>query len=524
MEYDVFIGYSRKDSGVAEIIENYLSKCGFKCWRDKTLIPGSDEWVEAITKAIDSCHVYVAIVSNYSVLSKYVAREIMMADSAGKSFLPVILSDNVKLSPRMRFLFSELQHIYALPTLDAVLPDLADAVSRAVDRNKHKDAYDDEASIIERSDYHYHLRLEADIKSLHLGESESGITTIEEGAYVMEPKPEHYLNQGLDIPSRMGDFIIETTVCKIVGPDHQWFGLEFGDNHPGNYYQFLLHGYGGLRIAKYLNGTWSDLAFYEGLRQIKAGNFKNILKVVRKGELFQIYVNHLYVTTLIDHDIRLGNFRLIVGKGLRIAFRDLRIEGITLDSVYQEALNHWEKLEIKEARTLFKKLADSDPSNKRATRLLQEFHPDYRESILIVIGYKLLPQIHDGISAFRLKGEINTRGRPHELRFASIVTDKGLLEDQKYMKCPLIVIGGPESNSITNIISEDLLLDPISTEHSFIYHNMEETIKKVALWGTGSIETAEAVKSFIYDRLLDRFLEIIWGEKRTKIDWGSSSP
>jgi hypothetical protein len=136
----------------------------------------------------------------------------------------------------------------------------------------------------------------------------------------------------------------------------------------------------------------------------------------------------------------------------------------------------------------------------------------------------MLPRIHDGMSAFILKGEINRRGRAHELRFSCVVTDMGLLEEDVYMRCPVISIGGPEANKVTARFADELPVVPSSTECGRIHHNIDKGITRVALWGTGSLETGEAVKSFIYSGLLDRFLDLIWGQSRTQAQWGSSSP
>jgi hypothetical protein len=144
---------------------------------------------------------------------------------------------------------------------------------------------------------------------------------------------------------------------------------------------------------------------------------------------------------------------------------------------------------------------------------------------LIVIGYKIMPQINDGVAAALLQNKINEKGRNNELRFASIVTDRGLLENSKFMRCPLISLGGPNGNEITARLANELLMDPSSSEYIHIQHNIEKKIPQVLLWGSGNLETERAVDIFISSGLLEKFLNMVWGEQSPPMGFGfSSSP
>jgi hypothetical protein len=129
---DVFIGYSRVDLEAAEAIQQYLSSEGFDCYRDITNIPGSDEWVKAITQAIRACHVYVTLVSRNSIESEHVGLELTFGKKHKKPFVPVFLSRDFLLTDEVDFFLGNRQYIYAEPPLEAALPKIADAVRRTL--------------------------------------------------------------------------------------------------------------------------------------------------------------------------------------------------------------------------------------------------------------------------------------------------------------------------------------------------------------------------------------------------------
>jgi hypothetical protein len=188
---------------------------------------------------------------------------------------------------------------------------------------------------------------------------------------------------------------------------------------------------------------------------------------------------------------------------------------LDLDKLFQSALWHLGKLDARKGRKLLRQVVAADPNHAQAARLLGEFRPDFRDSILIAIGHKMLPQLHDSIPAAKLRDEINRRGGNHELRVASIVTDAGLLAEEKYLRCPVISIGGYNSNKITADLRNSLPHDTSSSESMHIQHDLEKKVRRVLLWGsgpTGGFETARAVEVFMTSGLLDRFLKIVWDQ------------
>jgi hypothetical protein len=364
--------------------------------------------------------------------------------------------------------------------------------------------------------YHREIDFAADPCGLYVGETQCGITKVEDGAYIMAARPQDYLGYEMSALPRVTEFVAEARIQKQHGPHDQWFGFEFGERWPGNYYQFLLNSQGAVRISKHWNKEWRDLGYQDNNHHIRRGNTDNILTAARKGPMINVFVNGHEVLAAEDNDINVGGLGLVVGWGIQAAFSGLKVKGIELGAVFEKAINHWGKLEVLEARPLLEYIKKYEPLYKHpgwasnVTQLLWEKRPDYRKSICVVVSYQALPQIYDGMAAAKLREEINRRGRPDDFEFAYIVTDTGLIQDKIFMQCPLIAVGGPEVNKITAEFMNELPQDSLSTESIKIQHGIDKCIKKVALWGEVAEETTSAVDIFISSGLLDRFLNMIW--------------
>lgn len=516
MRNDVFIAYSRKDSQAAESIENRLKKSGLRCYRDVKSIPGSKKWIDEITEAIKSCHIVIAIVSDNSAFSEHVDSELQIAFNAKKTFLPIVLSEDVHLSNTMEYVFSKRQFTYANPSLEAVLPSIEESVWNVVDPLQHKGAYDDIDDVRKRSNYHKEIKFAEDRYGLLVGDFPCGTTRVENGAYVMIAKPREYLGFEMSGLPRMAEFVLEARIHKQGGTDDHWIGFEFGERFPGNYYQFLLNGQGKIRISKHWNKEWRDLICIHDMHHIRGGNSENILKVIRKGTTFHVFVNGRYTVTVHDSDVRAGKLGTVVGWGIQAAFVDIYIDCIALKALFTNALNLWNELKILESKKDFKYTVEYDPYGFaeyeiNPYHLLKETRPDSKKTILIVIGYRVFAQMNDDLPSAKLKDEINRRGNRENLEFASIVTDAGLIEEKVFMQCPIITIGGHLGNKITADFMNRLPCDNVSSERIKIQHNIEKEDRRVALWGDIAEDTAKSIDIFISSGLCDRFLTMIWG-------------
>jgi hypothetical protein len=134
---------------------------------------------------------------------------------------------------------------------------------------------------------------------------------------------------------------------------------------------------------------------------------------------------------------------------------------------------------------------------------------DVRTTVLLVVGYGILPEEEDRPVAYDLKRAINSRGEGADNRSAVVVTDMWMLNQEMAEMFPAIAIGGPAVNAFSAQIYEDLPLAFTRDQQVFIQMNPEHG-KRAALWGMDQRGTREAVELFVKDGLLDRFLDLVW--------------
>jgi len=148
---------------------------------------------------------------------------------------------------------------------------------------------------------------------------------------------------------------------------------------------------------------------------------------------------------------------------------------------------------------------------------------DVRTTVLLVVGYGILPEEEDRPIAYDLKGSINSRSEGVENRSAVVVTDMWMLNQEMADMFPAIAIGGPAVNAFAAQIYEDLPLAFTRDQQVFIQMD-QDSGKRAALWGMDQRGTREAAEVFIKDGLLDRFLELVWrlpGEPSDRLPSGA---
>lgn len=134
---------------------------------------------------------------------------------------------------------------------------------------------------------------------------------------------------------------------------------------------------------------------------------------------------------------------------------------------------------------------------------------DIRSTVLIVVGYGILPEEEDRPLAYDLKRAIAARTRGGEGRGAVVVSDMWMINQEMAELFPAVAVGGPGVNAFTAQIYEELPVAFTRDEHVFIQMSAE-TGKRAALWGMDQEATREAVERFVKDGLLERFLDLIW--------------
>jgi hypothetical protein len=84
----VFVSYARVDSSPVSGVVELMRGWGFTIWYDDS-ISGSEHFNASIQKAIEDCYLLVVCLSEASVQSDWVIKEVMFANQSKKEILPV---------------------------------------------------------------------------------------------------------------------------------------------------------------------------------------------------------------------------------------------------------------------------------------------------------------------------------------------------------------------------------------------------------------------------------------------------
>jgi hypothetical protein len=120
----IFVCYKRENMSQIKPILLSLCASGCEVWYDKG-IPGAAEWDAAIEERIKNCKVFLLFLSQASVDSKYVRREVRFADLCDKPILSVQL-ERVTLAHGLYMLLQQYQ------MLDATASDFASEIRSAL--------------------------------------------------------------------------------------------------------------------------------------------------------------------------------------------------------------------------------------------------------------------------------------------------------------------------------------------------------------------------------------------------------
>ncbi len=90
--FHVFISYSTKNSEYANKLADKLREKGFDVWIDNAKLRSSENWWGAILEALRSCVAFIVVMTPESKQSKWVQREVALADDWGKPIFPLLLA------------------------------------------------------------------------------------------------------------------------------------------------------------------------------------------------------------------------------------------------------------------------------------------------------------------------------------------------------------------------------------------------------------------------------------------------
>ncbi len=89
---DIFISYSRRDSAQALVLAERLRASGMEVWIDQHGIEAATTWSTEIVGAIEECKAFMLLLSESSVTSDNVLKELSLASESKRSIVPVEIS------------------------------------------------------------------------------------------------------------------------------------------------------------------------------------------------------------------------------------------------------------------------------------------------------------------------------------------------------------------------------------------------------------------------------------------------
>lgn len=129
----IFVSYSHKDTDYSHKLADYLREQGFEVWIDVRLDYGST-WPQEIQKQLDTCSVFIVVMTPRSYDSEWVQNELNRAKRLGKPIFPVLLEgDGPWLSVEATQFLDVRGGIFPderfCSTLERIIPRTKDGVS-----------------------------------------------------------------------------------------------------------------------------------------------------------------------------------------------------------------------------------------------------------------------------------------------------------------------------------------------------------------------------------------------------------
>lgn len=87
----IFISYSREDQAYAQRLKDALEARALPCWIDDRINAG-DDWWDEIDRAVANCACMVVILTPAAKASRWVQREILLAEDRAKPIFPLLLA------------------------------------------------------------------------------------------------------------------------------------------------------------------------------------------------------------------------------------------------------------------------------------------------------------------------------------------------------------------------------------------------------------------------------------------------
>lgn len=125
----IFMSYSRADSKIVSRLIGELEAAGYQVWVDRVEIRGGEIWRREIVNAVDTSDVMVLVLSNHSIESDNVRRELDLAESGKLRILPIEI-EPVTIPPEFRYQLVGIQRINLYKNYDQGLRELLGALGQ----------------------------------------------------------------------------------------------------------------------------------------------------------------------------------------------------------------------------------------------------------------------------------------------------------------------------------------------------------------------------------------------------------
>ena len=110
-KYNIFVSYSRADIDIVrKLVDDIHTTSNARCWVDWNGIESGEKFVDVIINAIDTVDTVLFVLSDKSMASDFVKREIDYARNTGKKIVPVVV-DGGKLRGWFLFFFGSIDYI-----------------------------------------------------------------------------------------------------------------------------------------------------------------------------------------------------------------------------------------------------------------------------------------------------------------------------------------------------------------------------------------------------------------------------
>jgi TolB-like protein/Flp pilus assembly protein TadD len=128
---DAFLSYASSDTEIAKQVCAHLEAAGLRIWMAPRDVPAGAQYADALVRAINASHCLLLILSEDSVNSAHVGKEVERASSKRKPIVAIRI-DAAQLTPAFEYFLSESQWVEAGDGLQAALPRLTEDLRKLI--------------------------------------------------------------------------------------------------------------------------------------------------------------------------------------------------------------------------------------------------------------------------------------------------------------------------------------------------------------------------------------------------------